>query len=485
MKKSLAKSSIFYLLYTVCNMLFPFVTSLYVARILLPMNIGEVAYAQNIVNYFAILAFLGLPTYGIREIAVARQDKYELSKVYSELFTINFISTIVFSVLYYGLVFISPSFRENQVLYSIVGLTVILNMFNISWLYEGVEEFGYVSLRNAAFKVLMLVLVIIFVRNDNDIIPYAAITVFGTAGNGIINVIHARKFVQFTIRDLDLKRHLKSTFILVMVNLAIEIYTMIDTTMLGHMLTKDHVAFYSYATKVNRMLLQVTNTFTIVLVPRISLHYKEGNTSEFNRLLSQGLILIVFFALPMIIGMQFTAGFLFPNLFGTQYIASAKVEQILSLLILISPIGYLLGSRVMLVTNNEKKMVVCVSIGAIVNVILNYLLIPILYESGAAIASVIGEIIIMMIYIHFARKVYKLENYWNSIFKVMVSCIPVQIIQFVYVNIQGKNWLVFGIDVLLSLILYLITLIILKERICVKYLRLTIDKINRRRDNGQ
>ena len=99
-KKSLSKNSIFYLIYTVLNVLFPFLTGVYVARVLLPDAIGEVAYAQNIAQYFVVFAFLGLPTYGLREIAKARDDKQELNKLYSELLSINFISTTIFLSIY-------------------------------------------------------------------------------------------------------------------------------------------------------------------------------------------------------------------------------------------------------------------------------------------------------------------------------------------------------------------------------------------------
>ena len=126
-KKSLSKNSIFYLIYTVLNVLFPFLTGIYVARVLLPDAIGEVAYAQNIAQYFVIFAFLGLPTYGLREIAKARDDKQELNKLYSELLSINFISTAVFLSIYLILIFCVPRFSANLPLYLIVGISIALN----------------------------------------------------------------------------------------------------------------------------------------------------------------------------------------------------------------------------------------------------------------------------------------------------------------------------------------------------------------------
>lgn len=418
MAKSLVSNSFFYFIYNILNMVFPFLTSMYVARILPPVVIGEVAYAQNIVSYFAILAFLGLPTYGLREISKARYHYDELCKLFSELFIINFISTVVFSFLYYGMIFFIPAFRNNLLLYSVVGLTVILNMLNISWLFEGLEEFRYVSIRNAVFKTIMFILLLLFVREPSDMIPYVLITIFGVAGNNAVNVYFSRNFVKFQWHGLCFARHMKSIFLLVMVNLAIEIYNLVGTSMLGSLSNKENVAFYSYAYKTNGILQQITNTVTMVLVPRIALYYGEGNMEAFNRLLTKALKIIVLFAIPMIVGMQFTADFLFPSLFGEAYIKSSAVEKILCFVLIISPVGYLLGSRVMLVSGNENKMVLCVSAGAITNIISNYVLIQAYNEIGAAIASVIGELVVAVFYINFGRKVFTLSPLFKNFMNV-------------------------------------------------------------------
>lgn len=476
MNKSLIKNSIFYMIYNILNMLFPFFTNMYVARVLLPSSIGEVAYAQNIVSYFSILAFLGIPTYGVREIAKVRYKKEELSSAFSELLIINFISTLFFSIIYYALIFIASSFRENRILYSVVGITIILNMLNVSWLYEGLEEFGFISLRNAVFKTVMFGLVLLLVKKEQDILSYAAISVFGVAGNNIINIIHANKYICFKINNLNFQRHLKSIFILVVVNLAIEIYTLVDTTMLGIMSTKEHVAYYYYASKVNKILLQITNTITIVLVPRISLYYKEQRMDEFNRLLTKALKIIIIGAVPIIIGLQFTSSFLFSHFFGNAYISSALVERILCTVLVISPIGYLLGSRVMLVSNNESKMATCVCIGAIINLIGNFILIHQFNEVGAALASVISEIVIMIIYIYQGKNIYKLNEYKSTILKVSVASMSEIIILFIC-NLFSESWGKLIIEIFLASCIYVTTLILLKESIVKEFLLMILKKI--------
>ena len=95
-KKSLSKGGLYYLIYNVLNLAFPFLTGIYVSRILLPDSIGLVEAARNLAQYFVVLSFLGIPTYGLREIAKTRNDVNERNRVFSELFCINFISTCIF-----------------------------------------------------------------------------------------------------------------------------------------------------------------------------------------------------------------------------------------------------------------------------------------------------------------------------------------------------------------------------------------------------
>jgi O-antigen/teichoic acid export membrane protein len=420
-QKSITKNSIYYSVYQVLNVIFPFFTGMYVARILLPDAVGKVAYAQNIAQYFVILAFLGLPTYGMREIAKVRDNDKERSKIYSELLVINFISTFIFSLIYLALILSVKSFRDNLALYLVTGGAIALNALNNSWLYEGLEEFRFISIRNIIFKFICFGLLVLLVRSPDDYIIYASITVIGAAGNYIINMAYAPKFVTFQLKDLNLRRHIKSIMLLVVVNLAVELYSLVDVTMLGAMTTDRNVAYYSYASKINKIFVQMINAFTVVIVPRIAFYYKENKKEEFNQLLSKTLETLFVLGIPLVVGLQFCSPDAITLLYGNAFYPSANVLRILSWVLIISPIGYLLGSRVLLVTDHEKTMVLCVGIGAIVNVIGNAILIPRFVEYGAAIASVISEIVVMVFYVHFGRRFFHISGEGRNVLKIVTS----------------------------------------------------------------
>lgn len=472
-EKSLTKNTIFYILYNALNIVFPLLTGIYAARILLPDSIGLVESARNFVQYFVILSFLGIPTYGLREISKYRNDKKELNKVYSELFIINFISTCVFGLIYLVLILLIPIYRANLNLHLLVGLLVFLNFFNNSWLYEGLEEFKFVSIRNLIFKIVSFLFLIIFVNDKSDYLWYASVTIIGTAGNYILNIINSRKYVKFTTKNLNFKRHMKSIMYLVFVNLAIEIYSLVDITMLNIFCKKNNVAYYSYGIKIHKMLIQVINTFTMVIVPRLSLLYKEDNKKQFNKLLSKTFKVIMILSIPLIIGIWFTSDYIICLLYGSNYITSSYVLKILSVILFISPIGYLLGSRVMLVTGHENKMVIPVSLGAVTNVIFNLLLIPRYNEIGASIASVIGEIVVMIIYIIISKNYFKLENIIKTVINVLISCLFMVLYLYIIKSIVLNNLIRCILQVLGAIIIYFLILLLKKEENVVEI----IDKI--------
>ncbi len=478
MDKSLTENSLFYLGYNVLNVIFPFLTGVYVAHVLLPPDIGQVETARNLASFFAIFAFLGIPTYGMREISKARKERQELNKLYSELMVINTISTIVFSIAYLILIVAVKSYRDNIVFFLISGITIVLNFFNNSWLYEGLEKFDYISIRNFVFKVLSFLLLILFVRSSEDYLIYAFITVVGTAGNYLVNMASSRHYVSFSLKGLDLKRHMRSVLYLVVVNLAIEIYSMVDIAMLGLMCEKEVVTYYSYGMKIQKILLQVINTFTVVLVPRIALYFKENRLEEFNALLTKTLSIILILSLPIILGTHFLGDTLITEIYGDAYIRSSQVLKILILATCISPIGYLLGSRIMLVTGHENKMVIAVGSGAIINIIGNAALIPILLESGAAIASIVSEIVVTVVYLFLSHNYFALEysSLRATVCRIGISLAVMSALLYVGCLTNRNSIVVTVLLIPIAVVLYFSVLFFTKEPVVTAYCK----KITRR-----
>ena len=295
----------------------------------------------------------------------------------------------------------------------------------------------------------------------------------------IVNMIYSPKYATLSFHSLNLKRHLKPIMFLVTVNLAIELYSLMDITMMNFMSNKESIAFYKYGHSIQKMLLQVVNTFTMVVVPRISYYYKENKKKEFNLLVSKGMKLIILTAVPMIVGIFFTSDFLICQMYGNQYNNSATILKMLSLLLLISPIGYLLGSRMLLVTGHENKMVICVGCGAVVNLIGNALLIPRYHEFGATIASILSEIVVMIVYVGFGKQFFKLINVGRTTVKVAIAAGLMGIYLFICSRLNINEWLVLAMQVIGAVIIYCTVLLAEKEETVKQYTGALLNKIRR------
>ena len=465
-KPSLARNTIFYLIFSVLNALFPFLMSLYVARILQSDSIGTVSYALNIVTYFSIFAFVGIPTYGMREVAKCKDDKEALNKLFSELFIINTITTTIALGLYIGLVFIVPNFHgEHLELYLFCAILIALNYFNVSWLYEGFEKFGLNAIINIITKLIAFVCLVLFVKSEEHQIIYAILSVVGLSGYYLVSFFFFPKFARFTFKGLTFNRHLKPIIFLVVVNLAIEIYSLLDITMIGAIMTdsKSPVTYYKYAHQIQKTLLMVVNALTMVIVPRLSKLYKEEKYEEYNALIYRTLTMILILSIPMVIGIIFTSDQLVVWIYGDEYIACSNILKILCANIVISPIGYLLGSRVCLTAGKEKFMPIAVGAGALVNIGLNVLFIHLLGAEGAAIASVCSEVCVLAVYLIFSHKYFKLKWRWINLLKVLISLVVMTGYLLVIYLFVSHPVLKIILEIVGAIIIYFSVLVIIRE----------------------
>ena len=211
---SLVKNSLYNVAYKLLNVIFPLVSATYIARVIFAKGVGEVSYAQNIVSYFTTIAALGIPNYGIREIAKARKDKGQTDEIFFELFTINAVSTTVCIVAYLVLIHLVSALNSNIRMYYAAGLLLIFNYINIDWFYQGNEEYAYIAKRSFVIKLISLVAMFTLVRYESDAIAYALISSLAIGGNHIFNIINLKKYkLKSNFKKLNVKRHLKPILI--------------------------------------------------------------------------------------------------------------------------------------------------------------------------------------------------------------------------------------------------------------------------------
>lgn len=403
-------------------MAFPLVSSAYVSRILLPSGVGKVAYAQNIASYFITLASLGVGSYGIREIGKNQKNKEQYSKKVIELLIITFVSTLFCSIVYYGMVSTFSYFIDNRLLYYVVGIQLILTAFNVDWFYQGMEEYGYITIRSLIVKALTLLGIFIFVQNKSDLVVYALLSSIALAGNNIINIVHLRKYLaEVDIKKIELKKHMKPLLVLLSTGFAVELYTKLDTTTLGLLTSEECVGYYNYATKITSIVVNLAASVSTILLPRFSLFKEQNRIRELKRTIENAQSAILYLSIPAVVGIILLAEDIIVFLFGEAFVPAASTVQILAVLVIIKSIGNLYGVQVLVAFGKEKTLFYTTVLGAFSNVAMNIMLIPIMQQNGAAVASVISELAVCVYQFSAAQKLIHTQFDKIDILKMILA----------------------------------------------------------------
>lgn len=389
MKPSLGKNALLNGLYQLLNVLFPLISGMYLARILEPEGVGQVAYARNIVSWFVMLAALGIPAYGVREMA-RTQDATGRSRLFSELMALNFLSTVVCLA---GYSIFAVTILGGSPLSLVFGLELVFQFLSMDWFFQGREDYGYITLRSLLVKLACLLALFLFVKTRQNVISYALILCLGTGGNAVCNALHARRYVRLTCRGLNIRRHWKPILTLMLSAVTASLYCKLDIAMLGWLGSTPEVGYYTNAHKVVSIVLALAASVSAVFLPRLSYVYRHER-ERYDGYLSAGLKLVLLLALPCCAGLMLVAEELTAVLFGPLFLPAAATIRILAVLIPVKGVGDLLCYQAIISAGQEKHLIAARVAAGLANGVLNALLIPQWGHNGAALASVVSEIMV-------------------------------------------------------------------------------------------
>ena len=472
--QSISKNAIFNMLNKGISVLFPLLTISYISRVLGPKGIGVVSSAQNFTIYFTSCAALGIPSYGIRAISKTRNNQHEVSKTFTELFIINCFSTFICFILYYIFWNFSRSSYPNIDLMIIFSSLILFNFCNIEWVYQGFEEYKYITIRSLIVKILSIILMFIFVHEDCHLNRYALIICFGTVGNYLLNIINLKKYVWFDFSNLNLFKHLSPIFTFFASVIAIEIYSLLDVTMLTSLTNPECVGYYSNSTKIIKTIASTLTGFSAVLMPRLSYYFSNDFQDQANDVCEKFLNVTLFFSLPSFVGISILSSQIVLLLFGNAFEPASLTIKILAPLILFMPLSGGVFCQVLLSYGKEKIYFLCVALGTIINATLNYLLIPVMMQNGAALASVFSECTVsisMMIASSYIIRFNFKNNTFNSIvLSTIIMGLMVLLVKSIFYNIKSLFCLIL-LEVIIGVFVYIYCLILFKNKIVIDMIK--------------
>ncbi len=405
-EKSLAYNMLLNGLLKVSSYIFPLVAFPYASRVLLPEGVGRVSFATSFITYFAMLAQMGIPTYGIQACAKVRDNKTELSRTAHELFLINiFMALISYIILAVSLLLV-PKLQEDKTLFLVMSVMILLNVIGAEWLYQAVEQYAYITARALVFKIFAIPLLFILVRNQQDYIFYGMLTIFAANASGILNFIHARKIIFIKpLGNYNLKRHIRQIVVLFAVSCATLVYTNLDIFMLGIITNSKETGYYEAAVKIKGLLVTIVTAGGIVLLPRMSYYLEQGKEREFFDTCRKAIHVILITALPVSLYFIFYAKESVRFVSGPAYAKAVVPMQIIMPTVLLIGITNIIGIQMLVAMGKGKNTLYSVITGAATDLVLNIFFIPLYGAAGAAIGTLVAEIAVLLVQYNYIKKI--------------------------------------------------------------------------------
>ncbi len=427
-KTSLTINYLMNVLLTMSNMIFHVVTFPYISRILQAEGIGKVELAISVIAYFTLFSQLGIPTYGIRACAAVREDRQALSRTVHELCFIQAVTTVISFAALFICIESVPKFEGERTLYWITGISVLLGAFGMEWLFKSLEQYRYITLRSVAFKAVALVAMFLFVKDPQDYLIYAAINVFASSGSYLLNLTQLSKYVELRpLGQYDVKKHLKPVFILFFYVCATTVYTHLDSVMLGFMRSDADVGYYNVSVKVKLMLVSVVTALGASLLPRASFYFKKQQMDEFWKIAYKALRVVLLMSVP------FSAYFMIFAKPCVLFLAGEGYDEAILSMVAITPsivcigITSVTGVQILIPTNRENVVLLASVMGAVVDFVLNLILIPILGVTGAAIGTFSAELVGVLVHCYVLREdivpIFKQINLWKIVLATLAACL--------------------------------------------------------------
>lgn len=395
MSLSVKTNYILNLINTGTQMLFPLITFPYACRVIEPEGIGQVNFFSSIIGYISLFTCLGIPMYAVREIARDRNDVVKMNRTAVEILLLHSLLSFAGYLIVAILCLTVPQIKVDIPLFLILSLTIFFTAIGCEWFYQGIEDFKYITIRGLIVKVVSVALLFLFVKTKDDLIYYGAYTVIGILGGNIFNFFRLRKYIHkenIIFSKLNISRHIKPVLQVFSFNVVTSVYLQLNPVLLGFFKGALAVGYFTAATKIMYVVMKLSSCLGVVMMPRTSNLIAEHKEDEFNKLIQKSYDFTIAISLPLTCGLLVAAPYIIKVLCGQEFIPATFASQIIAPIILMVGISNVMGIQVLYPKGKIKTVIHCCLIGAIVDLLLNIILIPFFSYDGTAIAYLGAEV---------------------------------------------------------------------------------------------
>ncbi|MDO4219066.1 MAG: oligosaccharide flippase family protein [Synergistaceae bacterium] len=479
------KYNLFFLsLVKICTYLFPLITAPYLSRILGPYGIGKYTFCYSIVSFFALFVNFGFPGYGALKISVHKEDLQLQSNYFWSIIYARGILFLLASVAYFAVsVYLFQHNGRDFQIYLILYLAIGSYFFDISFLYQGLENFKVISVTNMAVRSIATILLFIFVKSINDIVVYATIQATQLLLIAVLPWVFVKRTVEkISFSSLDIGTTIKNAFMFFLPTLAVSFCALVDKTMLGTLSTNMEVGFYEQADKIVVVIINLLHSIVAVYFSKVSLLIANGNEEEAKNKICSMSSLYFLFGFPLVLGLYAIGAEFIVLFFGEAFIPAIKSFYLLIPIILLTASSNAIGNIYYSPRGKIWMTSVFYFVGATLNIFINALMIPYLGSFGASLASLISEMSILVLFIIFSHDKMDYIRIVKEGVKPFLSAIIMFFVLLCFSKFMYRKEILTDmskifIKIIIGALSYFLFLLVMREKLAIQAIRNMKNKI--------
>lgn len=484
MANSVKTNYIFNFINSITQVLLPLITFPYASRILLPDGIGHVNSFISIINVVILCTSLGIPLYAVKEVSRLRNNIRQLNLITIEILSLHSLLTLLGYVIVGLLCIFIPQINADISLFLLLSLSIVFTTIGCEWFYQAVEDFKYITIRGVIIRLLSIIFLFVFVKTKEDIMWYAAFTVLGILGSNIFNFFRLSKYLK--LQYLDFRRlkplkHLQGVIKIFAFNVVTSVYVQLNTVFLSFSQSDMAAGYYTAALKLNLTALLINYSLSNVMLPRLNNLIATGNKEKFEEMAQKSYDFTFALTLPMAIGLIFISPYAVILLSGQAFSPSIIVSQIMSFTIFFIGLSNVLGIQMLFPLGYMSKVIFCVCVGCVADILLCLFFIPSMSQDGAAIAYLMAEMMVTICLFFVGRKVLPLKYFKKSYFIYILASIIMSILLFVESYLHLNYIVKLFVMIITGMVIYIVILFIFNEPLTMRIREIIDEKFGKRK----
>ena len=455
-KQSVKKNLVWNIILTISGYLFPLLTFPYITRVLGAENIGLSNFILSIMDYAILFSTFGISTIGGKFIAQYKDDKQKRNEVFNNLVTLHLVSTSLILLIYLICIFCVPQLRGNLNIY-LVGITkIVFSVFLVEWLFHGVQDFRYITLRTICTRLVYVIAIFALIRSSEDYDRLVYITIGQVILNSLLNWNYGRRFVTFRIRFSGIKTYIMPFFSMGINRVLLSFYSTFIVMYLGMVCTKASVGYFSSATKIYSLILALILAYNGVFMPYLNTLYASGQIDKFKQYISFSLSLVTLGAVPIVIGGVCLAPEIIRLIAGQGFEEAVFPLQIILLQVLLVGFAQIFENQILLTFMKFNQILFTTIISTSLSVVILIFFAKQYSHDAAAFAVAIPHLLECVLLYCFARKTLDFKFPFRDLLTNILCCIPIVGICFLLKTYVGNYILMLALAILLSCLYYFI-----------------------------